>query len=145
MQSLEVTIRDGAIQDVVFPRGIRVLVRNNDFGFVLEAPDLIRDEKGALFQELEFIHDEGRAITGQAGQVKPKRPAAMSSRLFKLWVTIEAIQEDRDFYADLSDLGLVEPVSLGTFASLSQAIQWLLNLPGCRTDEHDQAVSGVNY
>ena len=60
--------------------------------------------------------------------------------MFKLWINIEAIHEDRGIYDDLTELGFIEPVSLGVFSSLSQALKHVLDLPGCLKDERDDAI-----
>jgi hypothetical protein len=139
MQTIEITISGGAVQYVDFPRGIKVIVRDYDVeGGDLDGPDIRKDEEGDCFQNMEFIHDEDRDMDRQNSKTLPEPvPAA---RAFKLWVSIEAIQEKRGVYADLGDMGFIEPVSLGVFSRLRQALQWILDLPGCRKDERDENV-----
>ena len=98
------------------------------------------DEPGSPFQEFEFIHDEDRAIIGQAGKEKPTRPVARSSRLFKFWVTIEAIQDERGFYADLGYLGFIEHVSLAPLHACPRRSSSCWTCPAAAMMERDQAV-----
>ena len=139
MEIIEITISGGAVQYVEFPRGVKVIIRDYDVeGGDLEGPDICKDEQGDHFQKMEFIHDEDRALDGQNTGASPA--PVQSARVFKLWVSIEAIHEDRGIYEDLADLGFIEPVSLGVFSRLSQALKHVLDLPGCLKDERDDAI-----
>jgi len=73
IQTVEVIISGGAVQHVEFPRGIRVVIRDYDVestdadsGF-----DTRKDEKGDLFQHMEFIHEEDKkAACATEGNLK---------------------------------------------------------------------------
>jgi len=139
MQTIEITISGGAVQYVDFPRGVKVIIRDYDVeGGDLEGPDIRKDEEDDYFQNMEFIHDEDRPLEDQNADASPA--PVQSARVFKLWVSIEAIQEDRGIYEDLTERGFIEPVSLGIFSNLSQALKHVLDLPGCLKDERDDAM-----
>ena len=61
---------------------------------------------------------------------------------FKVWVYVEAIDEEAGEYFDLMDLGFLTPPSLGEFAHFEDAWRFVLDLPGCRYDESDLAALG---
>lgn len=77
---------------------------------------------------------------GEISLADRAQKSANPARAFKLWVSIEAIEQDRDQYADLAALGFIQPVSLGAYSSLVEAVKWLLDLPGCQKDERDEAL-----
>ena len=61
MQIVEITISGGAVQDVEFPRGIQVIIRDYDVeGGDLDGPDIHRDEQNDPYQRMEFIHEEDK-------------------------------------------------------------------------------------
>ena len=59
---------------------------------------------------------------------------------FKIWASIEVIDEKQDRYADLTELGILEPICIGAFDSLETAWAYLLDLPGCQTHAGDPTV-----
>lgn len=137
MQKIEITISGGAVQYVEFPRGVKVVIRDYDVeGQDLEGPDIRKDQDGDYYQNMEFIHEEDQVLDND--DKKPLSDPAPNSRHFKLWISIEAIDENRGIYADLADLGFMEPISLGRFARLRDAWAFILGLPGCRADERDR-------
>lgn len=61
VQKVEITISGGAVQDVVCPRGVQVVIRDYDVEGVEEGNtswDIRRDAEGDLFQQMEFAHPE---------------------------------------------------------------------------------------
>ena len=56
MQTVEITISDGAVQDVQLPRGIQVIIRDYDVeDGDWDGPDIRKDEQGDSYQRITFI------------------------------------------------------------------------------------------
>jgi hypothetical protein len=63
-------------------------------------------------------------------------------RVYKIWVHVEAIDEERGEFVDLVDEGLLDPVSLGSHPRLEAAWRHILDLPGYAPHPSDEAVLG---
>jgi hypothetical protein len=77
VQKVEVVISGGAVQDVICPRDVRVIVRDYDVEGVDESNtswDIRRDSEGDLYQRMEFRHpkDEAGSKAGRATRKKPR-------------------------------------------------------------------------
>jgi|SRR5688572_17744762 len=69
---------------------------------------------------------------GPEARIKKNR-----GRKYKAWISVEAINERAGTYLDLMDLGFLEPISLGQFPSLRDALRHILGLPGVNADPGD--------
>ena len=77
LKTVEVIISGGAVQDVVCPRGVQVIIRDYDVEGVDESStswDIRRDSENYLYQRMEFRHpeEEARLKPGRATRKKPR-------------------------------------------------------------------------
>ena len=77
LKTVEVIISGGAVQDVVCPRGVEVIIRDYDVEGVDESNtswDIRRDSEDYLYQRMEFRHpkDEAGTKPGRAARKKPR-------------------------------------------------------------------------
>jgi len=77
LKTVEVIISGGAVQDVVCPRGVQVIIRDYDVEGVDESStswDIRRDSEGYLYQRMEFRHPKDEVVSkpGHATRKKPR-------------------------------------------------------------------------
>jgi len=77
VRKVEIIISGGAVQDVVCPQGVQVIIRDYDVEGVHESNtswDIRRDGEGYLYQRMEFRHpkDEAGSKPGRATRKKPR-------------------------------------------------------------------------
>jgi len=76
LKTVEVIISGGAVQDVVCPRGVLVVVLDYDVEGVDEGNtlwDIRRDAENDLYQRMEFRHPKDEAVS-KPGRTTPKKP-----------------------------------------------------------------------
>ena len=77
VRKAEIIISGGAVQDVVCPQGVQVIIRDYDVEGVDESNtswDIRRDSENYLYQRMEFRHpkDEAGSKPGRATRKKPR-------------------------------------------------------------------------
>ena len=77
LKTVEVIISGGAVQDVVCPQGVQVIIRDYDVEGVDEGNiswDIRRDSENYLYQRMEFRNpkDEAGSKPGRATRKKPR-------------------------------------------------------------------------
>lgn len=78
LKTVEVIISGGAVQDVVCPKGVQVIIRDYDVEGVDESNtswDIRRDAENDLYQRMEFRHPEEEA------RPKPNRTTRRKPRV----------------------------------------------------------------
>ena len=76
LKTVEIIISGGAVQDVVCPRGVLVVVLDYDVEGVDEGNtlwDIRRDAENDLYQRMEFRHPKDEAVS-KPGRTTRKKP-----------------------------------------------------------------------
>jgi len=83
---VEIIISGGAVQDVVCPRGVEVIIRDYDVEGVDESNtswDIRRDTEGDLYQRMEFRHPKNEAGSRPGGTTRKKPRTRKETRTRK--------------------------------------------------------------
>ena len=72
METVEIIIMGGAVQDVVLPRGVRVIIKDYDIDSEDEDSgfDIRRDKENDCYQHMEFVNEEDEAEETEKAEVE---------------------------------------------------------------------------